>query len=190
MTERERWIVYPLLFLALGAALRDKIAKQTQTREIVCERLLVVDSEGRSVAALIGDSSQLSRRDQALLADMRRSNSRLAVGDVLANVVDAESLFSLNQPVRPTGAPAGTIPNFRTLGDLLRYLQQSGVAITGQGAVPDPPVEPSRAEPLGPIPPAFAVPQAQENQSSGQDAPPPSEEAASEQATSEEATSE
>ena len=26
MTERERWIVYPLLFLALGAALRDKLS--------------------------------------------------------------------------------------------------------------------------------------------------------------------
>ena len=25
MTERERWIVYPLLFLALGALLRDKL---------------------------------------------------------------------------------------------------------------------------------------------------------------------
>ena len=26
MSERERWIVYPLLFFALGAALRDKLA--------------------------------------------------------------------------------------------------------------------------------------------------------------------
>jgi hypothetical protein len=31
MTERERWIVYPLLFLALGAALRDKLVDRTTT---------------------------------------------------------------------------------------------------------------------------------------------------------------
>ena len=32
MTERERWIVYPLLFLALGAALRDKLSEHTKTQ--------------------------------------------------------------------------------------------------------------------------------------------------------------
>ena len=32
MTERERWIVYPLLFLALGAALRDKLVDRTTTK--------------------------------------------------------------------------------------------------------------------------------------------------------------
>src|SRR5690349_17408740 len=45
MTERERWIVYPLLFLALGAALRDKLVERTTTKSIVCEQLLIVDEE-------------------------------------------------------------------------------------------------------------------------------------------------
>ncbi|CAN0338577.1 unnamed protein product, partial [Ectocarpus sp. 4 AP-2014] len=45
LNDRERWIVYPLLFLALGAALRDKIAKQTRAKQIVCETLYLVDSE-------------------------------------------------------------------------------------------------------------------------------------------------
>ena len=45
MTERERWIVYPLLFLALGAALRDKLFDQTTSRSIVCQELTVVDEE-------------------------------------------------------------------------------------------------------------------------------------------------
>jgi hypothetical protein len=45
MTERERWIVYPLLFLALGAALRDKLFDRTTTKSIVCQELTVVDEE-------------------------------------------------------------------------------------------------------------------------------------------------
>ena len=45
MTERERWIVYPLLFLALGAALRDKLVDRTTTKSIVCQELTIVDEE-------------------------------------------------------------------------------------------------------------------------------------------------
>jgi hypothetical protein len=45
MNERERWIVYPLLFLALGAALRDKLVDRTMTKSIVCQELLVVDDQ-------------------------------------------------------------------------------------------------------------------------------------------------
>jgi hypothetical protein len=45
MSERERWVVYPLLFLALGAALRDKLFDQTTTKSIVCQELTVVDEE-------------------------------------------------------------------------------------------------------------------------------------------------
>jgi len=41
MTERERWIVYPLLFLALGAALRDKLVDRTTTKSIKCQELVV-----------------------------------------------------------------------------------------------------------------------------------------------------
>jgi hypothetical protein len=42
MSERERWIVYPLLFLALGASLRDKLFDRTTTKRIVCEELTVI----------------------------------------------------------------------------------------------------------------------------------------------------
>jgi hypothetical protein len=40
MNERERWIVYPLLFFALGASLRDKFLKQVHTKEFSCEQLI------------------------------------------------------------------------------------------------------------------------------------------------------
>lgn len=45
MSERERWIVYPLLFLALGAALRDKLFNITTSKSIVCQELTVIDEE-------------------------------------------------------------------------------------------------------------------------------------------------
>ena len=45
MSERERWIVYPLLFLALGAALRDKLFDRTTSKSIVCQELTVVDEQ-------------------------------------------------------------------------------------------------------------------------------------------------
>jgi hypothetical protein len=45
MSERERWVVYPLLFLALGAALRDKLVDRTTSKSIVCQELTIVDEE-------------------------------------------------------------------------------------------------------------------------------------------------
>lgn len=61
MTDRERWIVYPLLFLALGSALRDKLAKQTQAKQIICEQLLLVDNDGRPAAVLSGEGLEFNR---------------------------------------------------------------------------------------------------------------------------------
>src|SRR5947207_15694936 len=46
MNERERWIVYPLLFLALGAGLRDKLFDQTRTKSIECQDLTVAAEDG------------------------------------------------------------------------------------------------------------------------------------------------
>jgi hypothetical protein len=55
MTERERWIVYPLLFLALGAALRDKLSEHTKTKSIECQELIVYgeENEGRPSVPLV-----------------------------------------------------------------------------------------------------------------------------------------
>jgi hypothetical protein len=55
MSERERWIVYPLLFFALGAAVRDKILHRIDAKEIYCESLKIVDQQdprGRTLAEL------------------------------------------------------------------------------------------------------------------------------------------
>ncbi len=48
MSERERWIIYPLLFFALGAGVRDKILQRVEVKEIVCESLKIVDRQDPS----------------------------------------------------------------------------------------------------------------------------------------------
>jgi hypothetical protein len=47
MSMRERWIVYPLLFMTLGIALRDKVVPPSslQVGEVVCDRLVSKQSE-------------------------------------------------------------------------------------------------------------------------------------------------
>jgi len=51
MTTRERWIVYPLLFLTLGIALRDKIVPPVHLRcsELVCDRVVSKQTECRTL---------------------------------------------------------------------------------------------------------------------------------------------
>lgn len=92
MTERERWIVYPLLFLALGAALRDKLVDRTTTKSIVCQELLVMDEQslGREPVLLArigpadgsnGDeppSGSFVLNGQIEVVDRDPSNNRLA----------------------------------------------------------------------------------------------------------------
>jgi hypothetical protein len=39
MTERERWTVYPLLFLSLGIAMRSQITSSLKLHEITCDTL-------------------------------------------------------------------------------------------------------------------------------------------------------
>ncbi len=63
MTERERWIIYPLLFFALGASLRDKFLQHVTTKEVIagkviCEELIITDPKkpDRIVARLASET--------------------------------------------------------------------------------------------------------------------------------------
>jgi hypothetical protein len=46
MSPRERWTVYPLLFLTLGIALKDKIVKLVNVDRVACKTLVVTDQQG------------------------------------------------------------------------------------------------------------------------------------------------
>ena len=39
MSDRERWIVYPLLFLALGSSLRPRLTGQMELAKLECQSL-------------------------------------------------------------------------------------------------------------------------------------------------------
>jgi hypothetical protein len=47
MTSRERWTVYPLLFLTMGISLKDKVAKLVNVDHVICKTLEVTDSQGK-----------------------------------------------------------------------------------------------------------------------------------------------
>lgn len=92
MTERERWIVYPLLFLALGAALRDKIIKTTESQRIKCQGLCVFDSNDEPLLVLGAeqfpelrpDAPNLVRVDR-VVADEMVARARFESGQVVGN---------------------------------------------------------------------------------------------------------
>ena len=49
MSDRERWIVYPLLFLAIGMSLRDKTLP---TKRVFTEKLVVFNGKDESVVEI------------------------------------------------------------------------------------------------------------------------------------------
>ncbi len=111
MSERERWIIYPLLFFALGAALRDKLLHRIDAKEIYCESLKIVDQQDPTGRALAEIGIQRARtNDPTQLADrvgmLRLVNSdgkevcRLASDTVLQRIV-AKQLLILDANRRP-----------------------------------------------------------------------------------------
>ena len=56
MTDRERWTVYPLLFLALGVSLKDKLTSTVNTKNLVCNSLQVNDAKTNSRVTIDGNA--------------------------------------------------------------------------------------------------------------------------------------
>jgi len=90
MSERERWIVYPLLFFALGAALRDKLLQQVDVKNIRCENLQIVGSQnpqqvlaefavGRQRGAGSGEQYATLRVHEVTISDRKNPYQALAV---------------------------------------------------------------------------------------------------------------
>ncbi len=156
MSERERWIVYPLLFLALGASLRDKLFDMTMSRRIVCQELIIAEDNrtGEEPLPLVK------------IGAARTTADRRPVGSVY---IDGQ--LDVNGPINANGYALHGIPFGPALravlspADLLRALQRSAAAMqsppASQGA--QPPAD-GAAEPAGPTapqptPPADSDPQ-------------------------------
>ena len=123
MTERERWVVYPLLFLALGAVLRDKLVDRTVTKRIECEELSIVadDSDGRNpphVYARIGhtEATATSPAVGYLIVD-----GEVAVdGGIQAGLVNAkqyayQGILLMPQGEQPRGRQPKSAPSAKAL---------------------------------------------------------------------------
>lgn len=54
MTHRERWTVYPLLFLSLGVALRDEFVPTLEADLIRCRGMVVTGADGADLVRLDG----------------------------------------------------------------------------------------------------------------------------------------
>ncbi len=89
MSERERWIVYPLLFF-VGSALRDKLLQQIETKNIRCESLQIIDPRNpqRVLAELTvapsrgtvsGEPSAVLQVHEVKIVDRKNPSQALAV---------------------------------------------------------------------------------------------------------------
>ena len=105
MTERERWIVYPLLFLALGAALRDKLSEHTKTKT---HRVPGVDRVRRGERRAAARAAGADRRGAAEVGRCRRTWARSS--SAARSVADGSSGRSIqaNKFRRRTSTPATT----------------------------------------------------------------------------------
>ncbi|QDT75854.1 hypothetical protein [Lacipirellula limnantheis] len=139
MNERERWIIYPLLFFALGAALRDKFTQQVTTDrlhagKIYCEELEVIDSEkpDRIVAKLSSnppqrDNPNADRYGVFLLIDSEGkelcgvTNNQLQVSRIACNAVTVLDPKDPNRVLALLTAAEAAKPDgtTRRLGSLL-----------------------------------------------------------------------
>jgi hypothetical protein len=141
MTERERWIVYPLLFLALGAALRDKLSEHTRSKTIECQELIVYGDDGPSEAP----------RPLVRIGGMKRDSAKsphvgqiTVDGFIQANEVHAEAILASNVNADNyffRQLPFGQL----LLGDILRILQHqaASAAASAAGSGTTPPQQPT-----------------------------------------------
>lgn len=126
MSERERWIVYPLLLFALGAAVRDKLMQRIESKEIRCESLQIVDHQAPDVPlaeltfkrAVNSDPTQLADRVGSLMLRDSDGNevcdigNNLVVGSVVARqlrIIDPNlkaPVIAMTEP-QPTLASGG-----------------------------------------------------------------------------------
>jgi hypothetical protein len=109
MTERERWIVYPLLFLALGVALRDKLADRTTARSIVCQELSIVDEEstGHEPQRILARIGRTKPRDGGKSSALMQMNGDLEIfDDDLTDSSTPPFLFRAGRTDAQPSAPA------------------------------------------------------------------------------------
>ena len=100
MSDRERWIVYPLLFLALGSSISTKMLMQQQveTKHFRCQTITMDSLEGDGGFRLLADNSHLYVRN------LNTDEIRPLIGSQRATALEA--LRRSFTPQRPDRAGA------------------------------------------------------------------------------------
>jgi hypothetical protein len=169
MSSRERWIVYPLLFLALGTALRDKLippdhlgnlgmqfeagaitaprirCQGLQVGQLVCERLLVSGPNDRPVVAIGTDS-----RNRAGIIETFTAGGipqvRVGSGESGGLVTAIERAGKLELILGDTGKTFGLFAELPGLGQLIPLTLP--LRFENKPGVPTPPKQPASAVPM------------------------------------------
>lgn len=104
MTERERWIVYPLLFLCLGVSLRDKVthtttAKLIDAELIRCQAIQVGEIEpGQNRSGILpGTITSFNDKGQAVA----QFGPKLQCQEILVNDVTGVHQVRIGSVTRP-----------------------------------------------------------------------------------------
>jgi hypothetical protein len=152
MTERERWVVYPLLFLALGASLRDKLGGRTTTKSIVCQELRVEDepvgNQTARVLALIGRTEPTAGKPSV---GYLMVNGQVGVDGALnvKGTVNANQYFFRGLPMIPAVhavAPGAALQN---LMQAIPQAPTNAPDAAGRPGKSEPPSSPSPAKGAG-----------------------------------------
>jgi len=164
MSERERWIIYPLLFFALGASIRDKLLQRVEAKEIFCESLKIVDQQDHNRPLAELGFRRADSNDPTQLAD-RVGRLRLIDSDG-REVCELNSNLSVQRlatkqllVVDPNGVPmvnamAELVPGMM-LGDSDSTISYRGVIYLNNrplGIRLAPPIAPARQSPPQPPP--------------------------------------
>jgi hypothetical protein len=156
MSERERWVVYPLLFLALGAALRDKLVDRTTAKSIVCQELTIVDEEpdGHNPVHVL---AKIGRSSEAPGLGVLAVNGEVSVDGIVKvnGVVNAKQYALQGRLLTPTfqAAPGMSIPDLLRALQAAQIRQQSNVRKdkpTANQPPANPSAEPAEGTPITP----------------------------------------
>ncbi len=143
MTDRERWIVYPLLFLALGISLRTS-GKFGPTKMLSCERLHVEGADGKPGIELVGASAanggggqlRLFTENSALAVELRATPQGGVIEAAGVNgVVAAMGANGRPQAILESTPAGGALATFAQDGTRLVVIEPTrrGAAITAFG---------------------------------------------------------
>ena len=140
MSERERWIVYPLIFFALGAAVRDKILQRIEVKEIICESVKIVDLQNPTIALAVLGFQRAPSNDPTQLAD-RVGRLRLVdsegyeVCDIKSDVYFHSLRTHLLQVSDPMGEPKVIIGTEPVLVSDTLNESQDPIRVSYQGVI-------------------------------------------------------